>query len=75
MDKIAICCSLDFTREVEKVRKSLRKMGFEVVIPKTSEKILDGELSLERVLAEKETGDIVDRAIQVDPLNYYYNAI
>jgi len=73
--RIVVCGSLDFTREIGKIRKSLLKMGFEVVVPKTSRDVLDGELSLERVLAEKQSGEIVGRAREVDPLNYYYREI
>ncbi|WP_143406786.1 hypothetical protein [Methanonatronarchaeum thermophilum] len=75
MDRIVVCGSLDFTREIGKIRRSLERMGFEVVIPKTSEMILDGDVSFERILQEKSSGDIVDRAIELDPLSYYYDAI
>ncbi|WGI16889.1 hypothetical protein [Methanonatronarchaeum sp. AMET-Sl] len=75
MDRIVLCGSLDFTREIGKVRRSLERLGLEVVVPKTSEMILDGDVSLERILHEKESGEIVDRARKLDPLTYYFNEI
>ena len=64
--KIAICGSLDFTYEIEKIAGRLRNLGFEVTIPISSERILRGEFSLEDIKSKKETGKFSDYAIKYD---------
>jgi len=73
--KIAICGSLDFTYEIEKLANKLRKMGFEVCIPISSEKIIKGEFSLEEIKKEKEEGKFSSRAIKYDSMRAYWNII
>lgn len=73
--KIAICGSLDFTYEIEKLANELRKMGLEVCIPISSEKILKGEFSLEEIKKEKENGKFSDRAIKYDSIRIYWDVI
>jgi diphthamide synthase subunit DPH2 len=73
--KIAICGSLDFTYEIEKLENELRRMGFEVCIPISSEKILRGEFSLEEIKKEKENGKFSDRAIKYDSIRAYWGVI
>jgi hypothetical protein len=73
--KIAICGSLDFTYEIEKLANDLRKMKFEVCIPISSEKILKGEFSLKEIKKEKENGKFSDRAIKYDSIRAYWNII
>ena len=73
--KIAICGSLDFTYEIEKLANELRKMGFEICIPISSERILKGEFSLDEIKKEKENGKFSDRAIKYDSIRTYWNII
>ena len=73
--KIAICGSLDFTYEIDKLANKLRGMGFEVYIPPTSEKILKGEFSLEEIKKEKESGKFSDKTIKHDAIRTYWNVI
>ncbi|MFA4818921.1 MAG: hypothetical protein WC621_03705 [Patescibacteria group bacterium] len=73
--KIAICGSLNFTYEIEKLANDLRKMGFEVSIPIGSEKILNGIFSFEEIKKEKENGKFSDRAIKYDSIRAYWNVI
>jgi diphthamide synthase subunit DPH2 len=73
--KIVICSSLDFSYQIEKVAKELEEKGHEVIIPKTTGMILDGEISLEQIKKEKENGEIVKRAIKYDVIRLYYNEI
>lgn len=73
--KIAICGSLDFTYEIDKLANELREMGFEVCIPISSEKILKGEFSLEEIKKEKESGKFSDRAIKYNSIRAYWGII
>jgi hypothetical protein len=73
--KIAICGSLDFTYEIEKLAHQLRKLGFEVSIPISSERILRGEFSLEEIKNKKETGKFSDYAIKFDSIRAYWKVI
>jgi len=73
--KIAICASLDFTNEIIDIAKQLTEQGYEVIIPKTSEMILNKEVTLEQILKEKENGEIFKRAIRQDSIRYYFEVI
>ena len=73
--KIAICASLDFTNEIINIAKQLTEQGYEVIIPKTAEMILDKEVTLEQILKEKENGEISNRAIRQDSIRYYFEII
>lgn len=73
--KIAICGSLDFTYEMEKLANKLREKGIEVHIPISSEKILKGEFSLDEIKEEKNSGKFSDRAIKYDSIRAYWNVI
>jgi len=73
--KIVICASLDFTNEIKDIANQLTKQGHEVIIPKTSEMILNGELTIEQIKKEKENGEISNRAIKLNVLRYYFGKI
>lgn len=73
--KIAICGSLDFTYEIKKLADELCALGLEVSIPISSEKILQGEFSLEEIKSEKENGTFSERAIQYDSIRAYWQKI
>ncbi len=73
--KIVICSSLDFTYEIKEIANKLKERGHEVVVPKTSGMILNGELSLEQIKKEKENGEIVKRAIKHDVIKLHFNKI
>jgi len=73
--KIAICVSLDFTNRLEEIVNQLTQRGHEVIIPKTAEMILNGEVTLEQIMKEKENGEIVNRAIKQDSIRYYFEKI
>lgn len=73
--KIAICGSLDFTHEIKKIADELIKIGFEVQIPISAEKILRGEFSLAEIKQEKENGKFADRAIKYDSIRAYWPII
>ncbi len=73
--KIAICGSLNFTYEIKKIFDELKKFGFNVFIPISSEKILRGEFSLDEIKKEKENGQIVEKFIKYDSIRAYYKII
>ena len=73
--KLAICGSLDFTYEMEKLEKDLKNLGFEVHIPPSSEKILRGEFSLDEIKLKKENGNFSQLAIENDAIKKYFNII
>lgn len=73
--KIAICGSLDFTHEIKAIADKLNNLGFEVVIPLSSTKILDGQFSVEEIKQEKECGKFADRAIKNDSMRAYEEII
>lgn len=73
--KIAICASLNFTHEIKKIADELEVLGFEVSIPKSAEKILRGEFSLDEIKGEKENGTFSERAIKFDAIRAYHEII
>lgn len=73
--KIAICSSLDFINEIRENADKLIKLGHEVVLPHTAEKIYRGEVTYEQVMEEKKNGEFANRGIKQDSLNYYYGKI
>lgn len=74
--KITICSSIDFTYEVKEIADKLEKIGHEVEIPLTSQKILRGELTLEDFKKEKEeNGDGFVRKVKDDVIRRYFEII
>lgn len=73
--KIAICASLDFTKEIKNIADKLTKKGHEVVIPQTSEMILEGEVSFEQIMKEKERGEISKRAIKQNSIRHHFEKV
>ena len=56
---IVICGSIDFTYKIKEVADVLLKQGHKIEIPFYSQKILNGEISLEEFLrVKKENGDM-----------------
>jgi len=74
--KITICSSIDFTYEVKDVADKLQAAGHEVEIPLTSQRILNGEMTLDEFKAEKKAnGDGFVRKVKVDVIKRYYEII
>ena len=75
--KIVICGSIDSTYKIKKISDELKKMGHETEIPLTSQRILNGELTMEEFLAEKgKNGDgTFRRKIRDDVIKRYYEII
>lgn len=73
--RIAICAGLEFTHEIKKIAEQLTQQGHKVIIPKTSEMILNGEVTLEQIKQEKESGEIANRAKKYNVIKYYFGKI
>jgi hypothetical protein len=73
--KVAICGSLDFTHEMRALADTLAAQGHDVEIPPTSRKILQGEVTVDQIKAEKEQGTFADRAIKFDAIREYWSTI
>ncbi len=74
--KIAICASINVTLKIKEVSDILQSLGHEVVISVTSQRILSGELTMEKFLQEKEkNGDGVFRKIKYDAIRGYYEKL
>jgi len=74
--KIAICASIYFTNKIKEVAEQLSKRGHTVELPFTSQRIINGELTLEEFLKEKkENGDGALRKIHDDLIKRYYEII
>lgn len=73
--KIAICASLDFTKEIKNIADKLTKKGHEVVIPQTAEMILEGEVSFEQIMKEKKNGEIFKRAIRQNSIRHHFEKV
>ncbi|MDD4332860.1 MAG: hypothetical protein PHT51_02000 [Patescibacteria group bacterium] len=73
--KIVICGSINFVQEIKKISDELVKIGYEVEMPLTAQKILNGELSMEDYNKEKFDNDAHLRKIQDDVIRRYFNVI
>ena len=73
--KIAICGSLDFTHEMKKLADDSQAKEHVVDLLVTSQRILNGETSVEQIKNEKEQGTFSDRAIKFDSIREYWSII
>jgi hypothetical protein len=73
--KIAICASLDFTDKVKEIAEKLKDIGHEIIIPVTSEMILNNKITLEDIKKEKENGDIWKRMVRQNSIKRYCKLI
>jgi hypothetical protein len=74
--KIVICGSIDATYEIKEIADKLEKAGHETEIPLTSQRILNGELTLDEFKKEKEkNGDGFVRKVHDDVIRRYYELI
>ena len=74
---ITICSSVDFTPKIKEITETLRAVGHTVHIPHYSQKIIDGEVTLEDYLKQKnKNGDAQMRAAaDHDLIKRHYNLI
>ena len=75
--KIAICGSIAFSHEMIDISKKLTEMGHTTNIPKYTQKIRDGEITLDHFMSIKEKeGDLNFRKeVEEDLIKRYYRLI
>ncbi|MFA6322874.1 MAG: hypothetical protein WCX71_05405 [Candidatus Buchananbacteria bacterium] len=74
--KIVICGSIEFTPKIKEVADILNERGYEVDIPLTSQRIINGELTLEEFKKEKkQNGDGASRKIKDNVIKRHYDLI
>lgn len=74
--KIVICGSIELTPRIKEVADKLTDLGHEVDIPLTSQRIINGELTLEEFKQEKqENGHGAARKIKNNVIKHYYEII
>lgn len=74
--KIVICGSIEFTPKIKEVADVLTERGYEVDIPLTSQRIINGEITLEEFKKEKQqNGDGALRKIKDNVIKRYYDLI
>ena len=73
---IVICSSIDFTKKIYEVYKILSLKNHKVHIPKTTQRIINNEFTLEDFKKEKKNnGDLKFRKLNNGPIKKYFNII
>jgi nucleoside 2-deoxyribosyltransferase len=73
--KIVICGSIDFTDKFKEISDELVKKGFEVILPVTSEDLLQGKVTREQLLEEANSLEGYKRKIEGNVIKEYYDKI
>ena len=73
--KITICGSIVFAHEMHDLAQKLEKLGHEVIIPVSANKILKGEFSVDQIIEEKRTDKFAQRTLENDAIRDYYKKI
>jgi len=73
--KIVICASISFTDKIKEVADQLSAKGHVVEIPFGAQRIINGELTLEQFLSEKQENGDSALKIQNNLIKRYYEII
>ncbi|MFH0836961.1 MAG: hypothetical protein V1870_02425 [Candidatus Aenigmatarchaeota archaeon] len=73
--KITICASLEFTDKIIEAKNILEQAGHTVLLPKTTQKIIAGEITTDDITRQKQDGNIVDYARKNDAIREHYRKI
>jgi hypothetical protein len=74
--KIAICSSLDFISEIKKAGDDLTELGHFVVLPKSAEMVITGEISGKTLTDENlDSAKRIERKIKLNAIRRHYNKI
>lgn len=73
--KIVICGSIDFTEKFKEISDELVKKGFEVILPVTSEDLLQGKVTQTQLLEEANSLEGYKRKIQGNVIKDYFDKI
>jgi hypothetical protein len=74
-NRILISSSLDFAPKLRELNAHLQHRGFEVTLPPTAQKILKGEVTVETIQQEKQSGTFHERSIRSDAIRRYWELI
>lgn len=73
--KISICASIQFTPQIKEIADKLKLNGHEVTIPDGSERILNGEITMEEFLSKVNRGEASEDKIKHDVIRKYFHKI
>ena len=73
--KIAICGSLSFAKEMGELKEKLLSLDFEVEVPYSAVKILEGEFSQENINKSKEDGTFHKITIENNAIRRWHDVI
>jgi hypothetical protein len=74
--KIAICGSLDFITEMKNAADKLTAQGHNVLMPKSAEMVLSGELTQEKLAEENlDSEKRVERKLNINAIKRHYEKI
>ena len=73
--KIAICSSLNFVSRIKDISVKLEKDGHFVLLPRTAEMVIKGEVTQEQIKKEKDSGGFVERTIKQDSIRGHFEKI
>lgn len=73
--KLVICGSLDFSYEIDELRKKLEALGFVVHIPPTAQRILDEEFTIDDIKSQKQNGNFHETTIKYDAIKNHFKII
>jgi nucleoside 2-deoxyribosyltransferase len=74
--KIVICGSLDFVTEMKKAADELSQAGHSVILPKSAEMVLGGELTKEKLAEENlDASKRVERKLAINAIKRHYEKI
>ncbi|MEK6937039.1 MAG: hypothetical protein AABW58_03120 [Nanoarchaeota archaeon] len=73
--KITICSSLAFIKEIKEVSEKLKELNHDVLLPRTAERILNGELSQDKINNDKGSRAFSEQIIKNDAIRVHYNKI
>ncbi len=68
--KIAIMCSLAFSKEAGQIKEQLEKKGHKVSLPFSVVKVLSGEMTMEEIFKMKSDGSINDYTRKKDLIRW-----
>ena len=73
--KITICSSLSFVNKIKEISEKLKNLNHEVLLPRTAELIIKGELTQDQINKEKGTEAFSHRIIKNDAIKFHCSKI
>lgn len=73
--KISICASIQFTPQIKEIADKLALQGHKVIIPDGTERIINGETTLDEFLDKTSKGEGAEAKIKYDVIRKYFHKI